>query len=89
MEFEYVFLETAEDYEAIANLEASIGAAIAVHKSRIMRDVMILNMWKVREGLWSFREWKKHAQQFTYSRHARAQWPWGHGRDGNLRQWIA
>lgn len=47
-------------------METQIAALIEAHKSLRMRHYLGLNAWKVRMGLWSFREWKKHSQNLTY-----------------------
>lgn len=47
-------------------METQINALIEAHKNLRMRQVLRMNAWKVRLGYWSFRDWKKHAQNLAY-----------------------
>lgn len=48
--------------------EAQVAAdqLIASHKNWEMRLCLATNRWKVVHGLWTFREWKRHARDYAY-----------------------
>lgn len=46
----------------------AVNAAMESHSNADLRAILRINAWKVREGSWTFREWKKHAQNMTYGK---------------------